>query len=26
VVVSALTTEQLVAQCQGKDKDPTPDF
>ncbi|KQM72264.1 Rap1a/Tai family immunity protein [Sphingomonas sp. Leaf20] len=26
VVVSALTTEQLVAQCRGKDADPTPDF
>ena len=26
VVVSALTTGQLVALCQGKDKDPTPDF
>lgn len=26
VVVSALTTGQLAAQCQGKDKDPTASF
>lgn len=26
VVVSALTTRQLVEQCRGKDKDPSPTF
>lgn len=26
VVVSSLTTRQLLEFCQGKDDDPTPDF
>lgn len=26
VVVSALTTEELIAQCRGKDADPAPSF
>ncbi len=26
VVVSALTTEDLIAQCRGKDADPAPSF
>lgn len=26
VVVSSLTTEQFVRQCEGKDADPTPSF
>jgi len=26
VVVSALTTDQLVEQCRGKDNDPAPTF
>lgn len=26
VVVSSLTTKQLVEQCRGKDTDPTPTF
>jgi hypothetical protein len=26
VVVSALTTEALIAQCRGKDADPAPSF
>ncbi|NII59382.1 Rap1a/Tai family immunity protein [Sphingomonas aerolata] len=26
VVVSALTTQELIAQCRGKDADPAPSF
>lgn len=26
VVVSALTTQQLIEHCRGKDTDPNPDF
>ena len=26
VVVSALTTEELIVQCRGKDADPAPSF